>query len=95
MLPGFDDNQPPCLRLTVVAGHDPAARQPIACVLEQRRGTLGRAIDNDLVLPDEDGVVSRVHAEISYHDGDYYLIDKSTNGTFLNEGQEPLERGRE
>jgi len=57
--------------------------------------SLGRAIDNDIVLPDT--YVSRKHAKISFENGVYVIEDlSSTNGTFLNgdniqgKGKQPL-----
>jgi len=50
---------------------------------------IGRADDNDIVLPDrapDDRTVSRKHAEIYFEGGRYWVKDLgSTNGTFLNE----------
>jgi ABC-type multidrug transport system ATPase subunit len=48
------------------------------------RLTLGRDPHCDVPLPSRD--ISRVHAEISKTDGQYYVCDlQSTNGTFINE----------
>ena len=45
--------------------------------------TLGREVDNDLELKDED--VARYHARIEYDDGVYKLIDIDTSsGTWVN-----------
>ena len=62
--------------------------------------SLGRAIDNDVVLPDT--YVSRKHAKISFENGLYVIEDLgSTNGTFLNgdniqgKGKQPLKDGDE
>ncbi|MBS1521823.1 MAG: FHA domain-containing protein [Bacteroidetes bacterium] len=50
---------------------------------------IGRADDNDIVLPDkapDDRTVSRKHAEIYFEGGRYWVKDLgSTNGTFLND----------
>ncbi len=46
---------------------------------------------NDLVISDSDANVSRYHCSILRKDGDYYLIDSSMNGTFLNNAM--LKRG--
>lgn len=43
--------------------------------------TIGRADDNDLVV--RHSVVSRVHARLEYHDGEFVLIDQSSNGTYV------------
>lgn len=48
-------------------------------------GSFGRSDNNNWVLPDNDRVVSSKHAEISFKDGNYFLTDRSTNGTFHNE----------
>jgi type VI secretion system protein len=53
-------------------------------VFDQRGGSIGRAQDNDCVLPDPKLFVSRKHAVISYQGGTYYLTDTSDNGVFLN-----------
>lgn len=47
-------------------------------------GTIGRARNNDWVLPDSDRVVSGQHAVVSFANGEYRIRDTSTNGTFLN-----------
>lgn len=39
---------------------------------------------NDLVISDADANVSRHHCSILRKDGDYYLMDSSMNGTYLN-----------
>lgn len=49
--------------------------------------TLGRDHNNDLVI--EDTKASRQHARIERRDGRYYLVDLSTNGTFVTFAGEP------
>ena len=45
--------------------------------------TIGRKLDNDLVI--QDLLVSRHHAEIVQREGSYFIKDKnSTGGTYLN-----------
>jgi len=53
-------------------------------------GLIGRAPDNDWVLPDPDRYVSSHHAKISFRAGSWLLEDTSTNGTFVNERDAPL-----
>ena len=43
--------------------------------------TIGRAEDNDLVVPEP--VVSRLHAWIEYRNGRFVLSDVSVNGTYI------------
>jgi len=49
--------------------------------VEQSRLTVGRIVGNDLVV--EDGAVSREHAEFIRRKGAIYLVDRSTNGTYV------------
>lgn len=62
-------------------------------IFDQRGGTFGRADSNTWVLPDPDKFLSSCHCEVVYADNQFYLEDKSTNGTFVNGGFEPLGRG--
>ncbi len=48
---------------------------------EQSRLTVGRTSGNDLLV--DDGAVSREHAEFVRRKGAIYLIDHSTNGTYV------------
>jgi type VI secretion system FHA domain protein len=56
-------------------------------------GSIGRAPDNDWVLPDPDRYISGHHASVDYRSGAYYLRDNSTNGVFVNHSSEPVGRG--
>ena len=48
---------------------------------KKESGSIGRESDCSWVLSDKKGAVSRVHLEIEYKNGTYYMIDLSTNGT--------------
>jgi type VI secretion system FHA domain protein len=63
------------------------------CVFSVHGGSIGRAPDNDWVLPDPDRYISGHHASIDYRGGAYYLRDNSTNGVFVNHSDEPVGRG--
>lgn len=52
--------------------------------------TLGRAETNDVVLPDPTREISSSHAVVQYRNGDFLIVDTSTNGTFLNGEGTPL-----
>lgn len=83
------------LTLTVTQhGRSPAARQRSAG-FGHEGGTIGRATDNDLVLEDPERYVSSRHAQIRYRDDRYYLVDTSTNGTYVNGASEPAPNGKE
>ena len=56
-------------------------------------GSIGRAPDNDWVLPDPDRYISGHHAAIDYRGGAYYLRDNSTNGVYVNQSDQPVGRG--
>jgi adenylate cyclase len=50
----------------------------------KNRLTVGRTAGNDLVV--DDGAVSREHAEFVRRRGTIYLVDHSTNGTYVRPG---------
>ena len=56
-------------------------------------GTIGRAPDNDWILPDPDRYVSAHHAVIDYQSGAYYLTDTSSNGIFVNDSDQSVGSG--
>ncbi|MBL4868888.1 MAG: type VI secretion system-associated FHA domain protein TagH [Pseudomonadales bacterium] len=57
---------------------------------DQNGGSIGRAEKNDWVLPDKERYVSSSHAEIRFIEGRYELIDKSTNGVYLNSSEDAI-----
>lgn len=83
------------LVLTIVK--QPAGQQ----VTETRKlfgesgGTLGRAGSCSWHLPDPSRFVSSQHASIRYANGEYYLVDTSTNGVYVNDNPQPLGTGNE
>jgi len=60
---------------------------------DEQGGTLGRAQDNTWVLDDPDRFLSGCHSQITFENGHYFLLDTSTNGTFVNNSSEPLGKG--
>jgi adenylate cyclase len=50
----------------------------------KNRLTVGRTAGNDLIV--DDGAVSREHAELVRRKGTIYLVDHSTNGTYVRPG---------
>lgn len=56
-------------------------RQDVTVGDGRKSATLGRADENDLVV--KGNLISRVHARIEYSKGKFWLVDESTNGTFV------------
>ncbi len=56
-------------------------------------GTIGRSSDNDWILEDPERFISSQHSQISFENGQYYITDLSTNGTFSNGAAEPIGKG--
>jgi predicted component of type VI protein secretion system len=56
-------------------------------------GTIGRAEDNDWVLPDDKRFISSRHALIDFQAGAYYLVDTSRNGVYINGADTAVGRG--
>jgi type VI secretion system protein len=52
-------------------------------------GSIGRAQDNDWILPDPDRYVSSHHCKVEFRAGQWVLEDTSTNGVFVNGADTP------
>jgi len=57
-------------------------------------GMIGRSADCHMHIQDPERIISREHARISFEDERFYVKDISTHGTFLNDDQEPIGKGR-
>ena len=55
--------------------------------------TIGRADNNDLVLPDPENFVSSRHAVVNFSNGEFTIQDLSSNGLFLNQDDGRLGKG--
>jgi predicted component of type VI protein secretion system len=82
------------LTLRVIGTRARALAARASHVFGPEGGRIGRAQDNDWVLPDPERYVSSHHARIVYEDGRYNLMDTSSNGTFVNGAKEALGRQR-
>jgi len=82
------------LILTVVADPQGANMRNHTKVFDQGGGTFGRADDNKWVLPDPERVVSSKHASILFENGQFFLVDTSTNGTFFNNAAASIAKGQ-
>src|SRR5580704_15744158 len=63
---------------------------PTRLRLDRHGAVIGRSPTADWSLPDPQHYISSVHCEIDYRDSAYVLVDKSTNGTFINGAQQRL-----
>ena len=78
------------LKLRVISEHYRDLGENRARVFGVNGGTVGRAPDNDWVLPDARRVVSGHHCVVQYHGGKFWLSDTSTNGVYVNDADEPV-----
>lgn len=65
-----------------VGGMPPPSPQSVT--FDERGGTAGRSPDCTLVLNDPKRAVSRVHAEFSFRDGGFHVVDQGTNPLRVN-----------
>ena len=56
---------------------------PLCARFDKSGGSVGRSVDNNLPLPDEDRIISRRHGNIRYENGSFVYTDASTGGTLL------------
>lgn len=83
------------LVLTIVRQPEGANLTDTRKLFTEAGGTLGRAADNSWSLPDPSRFVSSHHASIRYDHGDFYLVDTSTNGVYVNTNNAPLGTGNQ
>ncbi len=81
------------LQITLVKAPPTVSLAKTSHVFDKRGGTLGRSESNLWVLPDVEKFLSSCHCELLYEAGNYFLLDLSTNGTFLNSAFEPIGKG--
>jgi type VI secretion system protein len=58
-------------------------------------GRIGRAADNDWILPDPRRYLSSHHAQIVCRGNEYFVLDVSSNGLFFGREREPIGTGGE
>jgi type VI secretion system protein len=77
------------IKLRIISDHYRDLGEQRSRVFGVNGGTIGRAPDNDWILPDPKRVLSGHHCEIEYRSGVFWLKDTSTNGVFVNQADEP------
>ncbi|MDH4047543.1 MAG: type VI secretion system-associated FHA domain protein TagH [Gammaproteobacteria bacterium] len=81
------------LQLEITSEHKDILGDDHMRLFREDGGTIGRALENDWILPDPDKFISGRHATVDYQSGAYYLADVSTNGVYVNDEDEPLGKG--
>ncbi len=56
-------------------------------------GTIGRGAENTWPLEDPELYLSSLHCQFIFENGQYFLADQSTNGTFYNGSSDPMGKG--
>jgi len=78
------------LQLEIVSEHSEIVGDDAVREFGDDGGSIGRALDNDWILPDPDRYISGRHALIDFRGGMYYLMDLSSNGVYVNDDYEPI-----
>lgn len=77
------------LELITISDGNPSSKE-YRKVFNHDGGTIGRDRACDFILPCDEKLVSRVHAEINCRDGQFFIRDSSANGVFINAMMEPV-----
>lgn len=72
------------IKLTVQSYNAAPLPQSLATQFDELGGTIGRADNNQLVLPDPERSISRVHAQVVFRNGSYAIIDRGSNPVLIN-----------
>lgn len=81
------------IKLDVHSYNGSSLPQSLGASLDELGGTIGRADNNQLVLPDPERTVSRVHAQVVFRNGGYTVVDRGSNAISVN--GHPLGNGQE
>lgn len=81
-----------------VTHYNGAPAERLEASFDELGGSIGRAPENQLVLPDPERSVSRVHAQVVFRSGAYAIVDRgsnpvSVNGRALGHGREQVLSG--
>jgi len=80
------------LRLTIISEQSAGLGDRASVLVDKVGIRIGRAPDNEWILPDPSRFISAHHARIAYRNGSYIVEDTSTNGLYLNDELEPVGR---
>ncbi|WP_116808500.1 type VI secretion system-associated FHA domain protein TagH [Steroidobacter cummioxidans] len=77
------------LKLRIISDHYKALGKRSSRLFGVTGGRIGRAADNDWILPDPDRYISSHHCKVEFRAGQWMLEDTSTNGVFINGSDVP------
>jgi type VI secretion system protein len=81
------------LKLRIISDHYKALGKRSSRLFGVTGGRIGRAADNDWILPDPDRYISSHHCKVEFRAGQWMLEDTSTNGVFINGSDVPASVG--
>ena len=77
------------LKLRIISDHYKALGKRSSRLFGVTGGRIGRAQDNDWILPDPDRYISSHHCKVEFRAGSWVMEDTSTNGVFINGSDVP------
>ncbi len=81
------------IAVSVLEFPEGASLHESSMTFDEQGGTLGRTQNNTWVLDDPERFLSGSHCKVIFESDGYFLVDTSTNGTFVNNSDEPLGKG--
>ena len=81
------------LLVTIIKAPESVSVAEASKTFTEQGGSLGRGKDNAWVLDDPERFLSTCHCQISSENGQFYITDLSTNGTFFNGSVHPMGKG--
>lgn len=81
------------LLITIKKAPDSVAIVEPSMTFDMQGGSIGRGKDNTWTLEDPERFLSSCHCQISCENGQFFITDVSTNGTFYNGLSHPIGKG--
>ncbi len=72
------------IKISVASYNNTPPGQILTFTFDELGGTIGRADTNQLILPDPERSISRVHAQVVFRNGRFSLVDKGSNPVSIN-----------
>ena len=74
----------PIAEFKLVSNYTGPSGRPVSYPLHERKIVrIGRGTDNEIVVPDRQGIISSRHMDVYCEDGTVYIKDKSKNGCYV------------